>query len=150
MKWWNRQWKQLQEEKKEAGNKEGLLWGWRGGEDCHQEPPQWFEERHFAAFNPSNYSGILFCKSIVKQRKPPTAFKMRNKDLFGGQTPSPCKTKQSFYLMLWLVEHSWHVAVLTINSFWGFQMPQLCFSVFNHLQKLFIALYTSLIMTIIL
>lgn len=63
------------------------------------------------------------------------------------------KAKKSFYLMLWLVEHSfslWRVAVLTINSFWGFQMPQLCFSVFNHLRKPFIALYTSPIMNIIL
>lgn len=90
-------------------------------------------------------------KPYVTQRKPPTPLKMRRKDLFGGQNlPALARQGRSFYLMVWLVEHSRRVAVLTMNSFWGFQMPQLCFSVFNNLQKLFIALYTSSIISIIL
>lgn len=135
---------------KEAGNKRGFLWGRRGGKDCHQEPPQWFEDI-LLLLSQAITQEPSPVKPYVTQRKPPTPLKMRRKDLFGGQNlPAFVRQGRSFYLMLWLVEHSWRVAVLTMNSFWGFQMPQLCFSVFNHLQKLFIALYTSSIMSIIL
>lgn len=46
-------------------------------------------------------------KPYVTQRKPPTPLKMRRKDLFGGQNlPAFVRQGRSFYLMLWLVEHS--------------------------------------------
>lgn len=133
----------------------------RGGKDYHQEPPWWFEERHFTAFIPSNYTGTISCYTISDTMKATHVIKNEKERIYlvtwrqhyKISQALQDKVKKSFYLTSWLVEHSfplWRVALLTINSFWGFQMPQLCFSVFNHLQKLFIALYTSPIVNIIL
>lgn len=147
--------------KKELGIKGASCGMGRGGKDYHQEPPWWFEERHFTAFIPSNYTGTISCYTISDTMKATHVIKNEKERIYlvtwrqhyKISQALQDKVKKSFYLTSWLVEHSfplWRVALLTINSFWGFQMPQLCFSVFNHLQKLFIALYTSPIVNIIL